>query len=141
MVSLDGTLTYRARSDGSPYSAINQARGTYTELPEEGDKVDCGDVLLSGGRPPGAAAVRRGPGLPRPAQEAMRATTSVSSTATCTSSATTPTGVDIDPDDNDFTSETEEALEKLQHDKGLTDRERLISMMRSSCPSRCGSPR
>ena len=45
MVSLDGTLTYRARSDGSPYSVINQARGTYTELPEDGDKVDCGDVL------------------------------------------------------------------------------------------------
>ena len=45
MVSLDGTLTYRARSDGSPYSVINQARGTYTELPDDGDKVDCGDVL------------------------------------------------------------------------------------------------
>ena len=45
MVSLDGTLTYRARSDGSPYSAINQARGIYTKLPDEGDKVDCGDVL------------------------------------------------------------------------------------------------
>ena len=26
-VSADGTLTYRARSDGSPYSAINQAGG------------------------------------------------------------------------------------------------------------------
>ena len=45
MVSMDGTLTYRARSDGSPYSVINQARGTYTELPDDGDKVDCGDVL------------------------------------------------------------------------------------------------
>jgi multidrug efflux pump subunit AcrA (membrane-fusion protein) len=45
MVSLNGTLTYRARSDGSPYSAINQARGIYTKLPDEGDKVDCGDVL------------------------------------------------------------------------------------------------
>ena len=45
MVSLDGTLTYRARSDGSPYSVINQARGIYTKLPDEGDKVDCGDVL------------------------------------------------------------------------------------------------
>jgi hypothetical protein len=32
MVSLNGTLTY-------------QATGTYTELPDEGDKVDCGDVL------------------------------------------------------------------------------------------------
>ncbi len=40
-----GTLTYRARSDGSPYAVINQARGTYTELPADGDKIDCGDVL------------------------------------------------------------------------------------------------
>jgi hypothetical protein len=44
-VSQDGILTYRARSDGSPYSAINRASGTYTELPEVGDKVDCGGVL------------------------------------------------------------------------------------------------
>lgn len=44
-VSQDGTLTYRARPDGLPYDVINHARGTYTELPEVGDKVDCGDVL------------------------------------------------------------------------------------------------
>jgi hypothetical protein len=44
-VSQDGTLTYRARPDGSPFSAINHARGTYTELPEVGDGVDCGGVL------------------------------------------------------------------------------------------------
>jgi hypothetical protein len=44
-VSQDGTLTYRARPDGSPFSAINHTRGTYTELPAAGDKVDCGDVL------------------------------------------------------------------------------------------------
>ena len=36
MVSQGGILTYRARSDGSPYSVINQAHGTYTELPELG---------------------------------------------------------------------------------------------------------
>jgi hypothetical protein len=44
-VSQDGILTYRARPDGSPFSAINHARGTYTELPDVGDKVDCGGVL------------------------------------------------------------------------------------------------
>jgi hypothetical protein len=44
-VSQAGILTYRARPDGSPFSAINHARGTYTELPEVGDKVDCGGVL------------------------------------------------------------------------------------------------
>jgi hypothetical protein len=45
MVSMDGTLTYRARSDGSPYPVINRRGGIYTELPEDGDKVDCGGVL------------------------------------------------------------------------------------------------
>jgi hypothetical protein len=45
MVSQYGILTYRARSDGSPFSVVNQARGVYTELPEAGDQVDCGDVL------------------------------------------------------------------------------------------------
>jgi hypothetical protein len=44
-VSQDGTLTYRARPDGSPFTAINHARGTYTALPQVGDKVDCGGVL------------------------------------------------------------------------------------------------
>jgi hypothetical protein len=45
VVSLDGTLTYRARSDGSPYAVINRASGTYTQLPDIGDEVDCGGVL------------------------------------------------------------------------------------------------
>src|SRR5436190_11848528 len=45
MVSQYGTLTYRARSDGSPYAVINRARGTYTKLPKSGDQVDCGQVL------------------------------------------------------------------------------------------------
>jgi len=45
MVSQDGTLTYRARPDGSPYAVINQAPGVYTQLPENGHKVGCGGVL------------------------------------------------------------------------------------------------
>lgn len=45
MVSQYGILSYRARSDGSPYAVINRAGGTYTELPSAGDKVDCGAVL------------------------------------------------------------------------------------------------
>jgi hypothetical protein len=45
MVSQDGTLTYRARSDGSPYSVINQARGTYTKLPAVGQVIPQGRVL------------------------------------------------------------------------------------------------
>ncbi|MDX6565547.1 MAG: hypothetical protein QOE10_1209, partial [Gaiellales bacterium] len=45
MVSQAGTLTYRARSDGSPYSVINQARGTYTKLPAAGQVIAHGHVL------------------------------------------------------------------------------------------------
>ncbi|HWK28323.1 MAG TPA: hypothetical protein VNS09_17295 [Solirubrobacter sp.] len=45
MLTLTGVLTYRARPDGKPYTAINQARGIYTALPVEGDRVGCGDVL------------------------------------------------------------------------------------------------
>jgi hypothetical protein len=45
MVSQPGTLTYRARSDGSPYSVINRARGTYTQLPAVGQVISQGHVL------------------------------------------------------------------------------------------------
>jgi peptidoglycan hydrolase-like protein with peptidoglycan-binding domain len=45
MVSEAGTLTYRARSDGSPYSVIDQARGTYTKLPATGQVIAQGHVL------------------------------------------------------------------------------------------------
>jgi hypothetical protein len=45
VVSQYGILTYRARSDGSPYAAVDRARGTYTALPDVGDEVGCGEVL------------------------------------------------------------------------------------------------
>jgi peptidoglycan hydrolase-like protein with peptidoglycan-binding domain len=45
MVSQGGILTYRARSDGSPYSVINQANGTYTKLPALGHVISQGQVL------------------------------------------------------------------------------------------------
>jgi hypothetical protein len=44
-VSQDGTLGFQARPDGSPFAAINHARGTYTQLPQVGDQVSCGGVL------------------------------------------------------------------------------------------------
>jgi hypothetical protein len=45
VVSQPGILTYRARSDGSPYSVINQAGGTYTKLPSVGQVITRGRVL------------------------------------------------------------------------------------------------
>jgi peptidoglycan hydrolase-like protein with peptidoglycan-binding domain len=44
-VSEGGILSYRARSDGSPYSVINQAQGTYTQLPPAGRVISQGHVL------------------------------------------------------------------------------------------------
>jgi hypothetical protein len=45
VVSQPGILTYRARSDGSPYYVINQAQGTYTALPVAGQVVYQGHIL------------------------------------------------------------------------------------------------
>ena len=45
MVSQPGVLTYRARSDGSPYAVINQTQGTYTALPASGQVIAQGHVL------------------------------------------------------------------------------------------------
>jgi Putative peptidoglycan binding domain/HlyD family secretion protein len=113
MVSLDGTLTYRARSDGSPYSAINQARGIYTKLPDEGHKVDCGDVLyrvnddpvlLLCGTVPAYRDLDRGD-AGKDVRQLNRNLHAL--------------GHDADPGDDDFTPKTEKALKKLQHDKGF----------------------
>ena len=113
MVSQDGTLTYRARPDGSPYSAINQAGGTYTELPYAGDKVDCGDVfyrvddepvLLLCGTVPAYRDLAEGD-EGRDVRQLNRNLHEL--------------GYDADPNDNGFTWKTEAALEKLQDDKGF----------------------
>lgn len=45
IVSQAGTLTYRARADGSPYSVLNRARGTFTKLPAAGLVIRQGHVL------------------------------------------------------------------------------------------------
>jgi len=44
-VSQAGTLTYRAQSDGSPYSVINHASGIYTQLPALGQVISQGQAL------------------------------------------------------------------------------------------------
>ena len=44
-VSVNGTLTYLAQSDGSPYLVINQSNGIYTELPAAGQVISQGQAL------------------------------------------------------------------------------------------------
>jgi multidrug efflux pump subunit AcrA (membrane-fusion protein) len=121
MVSLDGTLTYRARSDGSPYSAINQATGTYTQLPDAGDKVDCGDVfyrvdddpvLLLCGTVPAYRDLDEGD-QGKDVRQLNRNLHELGYDVDA--------GVDIDADDKEFTWETAEALDALQHDIGFAE--------------------
>jgi peptidoglycan hydrolase-like protein with peptidoglycan-binding domain len=119
MVSLDGTLTYRARSDGSPYSAINQARGIYTRLPDEGDKVDCGDVFYRVDDDPvlllcGTVPAYRDLDMGDQGNDVRQLNRNLHELG-----YDADAGVDVHPDDNDFTWKTEEALKKLQHAKGL----------------------
>ena len=119
MVSGAGTLTYRARADGSPYAAINQASGVYTELPEAGNRVGCGGVLyrvdnrpvvLLCGTVPAYRALHvgvRGPDVRQLNRNLHQ--------LGCDADA----HVRIDPGDNAFTSKTEQALRVLQRKKGV----------------------
>ncbi len=113
VVSHDGTLTYRARSDGSPYAVVNQARGVYTRLPDTGDKVDCGralyrvdehPVLLLCGTIPAYRALHRGD-VGRDVRQLNRNLHEL--------------GYDASPGDNAFTARTKKALEALQHRTGV----------------------
>jgi peptidoglycan hydrolase-like protein with peptidoglycan-binding domain len=119
MVSQGGTLAYRARSDGSPYAVINQARGVYTSLPESGDKVGCGGVLyrvddrpvvLLCGTVPAYRALHAGL-KGRDVRQLNRNLHQLG--------YDTDAHVRIDPGDNAFTSKTEQALRVLQRKKGV----------------------
>jgi len=117
MVSQYGVLTFRARADGSPYTVVNQARGIYTQLPSDGDKVACGDVLyrvdenpvlLLCGTVPAYRTLHRGDAGDDVRQLNVNLHT-----------LGHDAGFEIDPDDTAFTDKTEKALEVLQHGKGL----------------------
>jgi hypothetical protein len=116
MVSQYGTLTYRARLDGSPYSVINRARGIYTKLPNGGDRVDCGDVLyrvndhsvlLLCGSTPAYRSLSKGDSGPD--------VTELNANLVHLGYATR---AQLDPSSHDFSSETASALEKLQSKLG-----------------------
>ena len=142
MVSQDGTLTYRARSDGSPYPVINQARGVYTSLPESGDKVGCGGVLyrvddkpvvLLCGTVPAYRALHMGV-KGRDVRQLNRNLHRLGYDADA--------HVRIDPGDNALHVQDEAGAQGAPAQQGRRrDRRARRSMTRSSCPRRCGSPR
>jgi peptidoglycan hydrolase-like protein with peptidoglycan-binding domain len=117
MVSVHGTLGYRAASDGSPSSVVNQSRGIYTKLPAAGDEVQAGDelyrvddqpVLLLRGTVPAYRDLHRGDA----GNDVRQLNQNLHALGYDADAA-------IDPDDTEFTSNTEHALEALQHGKGF----------------------
>ena len=116
MVSQYGILTYRARSDGSPYAVINRAGGTYTKLPTAGDKVDCGAVLYRVNNHP--VLLLRGS---TPAYRSVSAGDSGPDVAALNANLVHlgyATRAQLDPSSHDFSSGTASALEKLQSKLG-----------------------
>lgn len=119
MVSVHGTLTYQARSDGSPFSVINQVRGTYTELPDDGDKVECGDVVFRVDDEPvlllcGTVPAYRDLAVGQEGKDVRQLNRNLHQLG-----YDADAGVAIDPVDRDFTWETQRSLMELQDDRGL----------------------
>ena len=116
MVSQYGILSYRARSDGSPYAVINRAGGTYTELPSAGDKVDCGAVIYRVNNQPVLLLCG-----PVPAYRSLSEGDSGLDVAALNANLVHlgyATREQLDPPSHDFSSATAAALKKLQSKLG-----------------------
>ncbi len=118
-VNDSGTLQYAAQPDGSPYSAINQASGTYTSLPTVGQVVRCGHVLyrvtdnpvvLLCGATPAYRALSQGMTGPD-VRELNRNLVALGYA----------TRAELDPSSDYFSSETADALERLQDKLGVDE--------------------
>ena len=127
MVSQGGTLTYRARPDGSPYPVLNRARGVYTSLPETGAEVACGGVLYRVDDEPvvllcGTLPAYRRLHIGVTGRDARQLNRNLHRLGYDTAAH-----VRIGPGDDVFTSETKRALEVLQRRKGVAVTGRLAS--------------
>lgn len=119
LVSGTGTLTYRARPDGSPFAVVNQAAGVYTELPAAGDRVRCGGVLYRVDNRPvlllcGTVPVYRALHVGVKGPDVRQLNRNLHQLGYDYAAH-----VHIDPGDSAFTSETEQALRVLQRKKDV----------------------
>ena len=118
MVSVDGTLTYGAGPDGSPYSVINQAQGTYTKLPVLGQVISQGQVLYRVNDSPVVLLYGS-----TPAYRSMSAGATGADVAELNADLVAlgyATPAELSPTSSVFGSATTTALEKLQADLGVT---------------------
>lgn len=116
-VTESGTLGYGARADGTPYSVVNQAAGTYTKLPTAGSVIGCGEVLykvsnepvpLLCGRTPASRSLSEG--MSGPDVKELNADLVKLGYATRD---------ELDPSSDYFGTATVDALEELQDDLGV----------------------
>ena len=118
VVPVDGTLTYLAQSDGSPYSVINQAQGIFTKLPALGQVISQGEVLYR---------VNDGPVVllygSTPAYRTLSAGASGVDVAELNADLVTlgyATSAQLSPTSGSFTFATTLGVEKLQAALGVT---------------------
>jgi hypothetical protein len=118
MVSLPGTLTYRTGPDGSPYSVINHASGTYTELPEPGEVISQGQVLYRVNDSPVVLLYGSTPGYRTLSAGATGADVAELNADLVALGYATST--QLDSASASFESATATALEKLQAARGMS---------------------
>lgn len=118
VIAASGALTYRARPDGSPYVAINHATGTYTQLPEAGDAVACGDVFYRVDDKPVLLLCGGIPSYRVLSSGATGADVAQLNRNLHTLGYDKAVGVQLPPDGGAFTWKTQKALCRLQHDRG-----------------------
>jgi hypothetical protein len=118
-VNQSGTLGYAAQRDGSPYTLVNQATGTFSALPSVGQVIKPGQVLyrvadkpvvLLSGRTPVYRALSEG--LSGPDVQELNANLVALGYAT---------RAQLDPSSDYFSWETVYALEKLQAKLGVDE--------------------
>lgn len=114
----NGILTYQGQPDGSPYTVINQAQGTYTQLPALGQVITQGQVLYRVNDSPvvllhGAV----------PAYRTLTVGLSGADVAELNSDLVAlgyATSAQLSPASNSFDSATTTAVERLQAALGMT---------------------
>jgi Putative peptidoglycan binding domain len=117
-VPQDGTLTYQAQADGSPYSVINQGRGTYTALPALGQVIQQGHTLYRVNDSPVALLYGQ-----TPAYRTLSAGASGPDVAELNADLVAlgyATSAQLSPASGSFGSASTAAVEKLQAALGMT---------------------
>jgi hypothetical protein len=115
-VGQSGTLSYAGGADGTPFSVVNRAKGTYTWVPAAGTQIDCGETLYKVGEKPvilvcGSTPAYRNLAVGDDGKDVRGLNKTLVDEGYADKS-------ELDPDSDYFGWGTVEALEKLQDKRG-----------------------